>query len=441
MKNTVVAKFVFILMILTGCSVFVSCRRSMGYSVLLWDVPEKNLQDGQVVKVFIKSNISHVYVIGLPDTNENMEIPLWQLTEPVSKKKLPAVQEKYGDYQHHYAKIKVDGLPVRKTPDNTAKQVYRLHKDEVVKILYKGQGQDVLIGKNQKLEGDWLCVLTQGGTEGWCFSYNLNIFQTGKGGEIVAGYVEEEVVETEDTLLNQVLQAKWYPETYTRLLRDNTIDLETMKSDYGFDTGAASGKVTINIKDRYRTANYGGIKKIRDSVYDFTGTPFQLIIRSGNLITVNYTGNDGKPEAYNFVTISDDYDIPEILDAERKRRNDEIQKLYNVDSFTSSNYGTLIFSNGNTFSWNGYSLLVPGVISASAKGRGTVSMKYLISSDLKKNYDGVLTFRFEGNTDEVNFLYKLSSNGLSMEDATDATIKNNIVQSRSKSPIVIFFSR
>nr|MCR5045442.1 hypothetical protein [Treponema sp.] len=64
-----------------------------------------------------------------------------------------------------------------------------------------------------------------------------------------------------------------------------------------------------------------------------------------------------------------------------------------------------------------------------------------ISRDLRSRFDGMLTFVFENSNNEVNFFYKNSTNGLTLEDASDATIKNNIAQSQSKSPIVIFFSR
>lgn len=432
---------VFAVCALALTTILTSCRRSIGYSILLWDIPQKNLQDGQIVKVYFKSNISHVYVIGLPGTKENLEVPLWQLTQPLSKKKAAKAAQKYAEFRHKYAKIKIDGLPVRADPVNTSKQKYRLHKDEVVKILYKGKGQDVIMHSGEKLEGDWLCVLTTGGTQGWCFSHNLAIFETGEGGKIVGGQLEEAPAEDEDTILNQVLQAKWYPESYQRMLENNTIDLESMKSSYGFDTGVESGKVSINISGRYRSANYGGITKARDKVYDFTGTPFQMIIRDANQIVVNYTGNDNKPEAYTFVTISSDYKIDELLKAEEERRAEEMQKLYKVDSFRSSNYGTLTFTGNGAFTWNGFSLLTPNVISENARGKGKVSIKYLVSKDLLSRFDGMLTFVFDNTNNEVNFFYKNSPNGLTLEDASDATIKNNIAQSQSKSPIVLFFSR
>lgn len=419
-----------------------SCRRSIGYSVLLWDVPEKNLQDGQILKVYFKSNISQVYVVELPDTNENYEIPLWQLTEPQSRSKAETTAQKYREYIHQYAHIKVDGLPVRAEAVNTSKQVYRLHKNEVVKILYKGQGQDVIMHDGSKLDGDWLCVLTNGGTKGWCFSHSLALFTTGYNGEIVSGEIEEIEMEDNDTILTQVLQAKWYPESYTRILKENLIDLESMKSDYGFDTGVESGKVSVTMKDRARNAKYSGITKVRDNVYDFTGTPFKMIINNADEIIINYSGNDDKPEAYTFVTISQDYNISEIIQKEKDRRTAEIQKLYDVDSFNSQSFGTLIFTSLNTFSWDGFSLLVPDIVPRDAHGKGKVSIKYLVSKQLQNYFDGVLTFNFENTDKEVNFLYKYYSNGeLVLETMNEDAIKNNIAEDRSKQPFELHFTK
>ena len=132
----------------------ISCSdKIMGYSVLLWNIPEQEMQAGQVLPVYIKSNISHVYVVSNA-AGEKFEIPLWQLTEPVKKSKVNALVEKYSENAHTYASVKLDGLPCRAEPVNTAKQVYRLRKGEIIKILYKGNGAKPMAGKNA-LEGDW----------------------------------------------------------------------------------------------------------------------------------------------------------------------------------------------------------------------------------------------------------------------------------------------
>lgn len=434
-------RFFFIAAIFLCVISLESCRRSIGYSILLWDIPEKNLQDGQIVKVHFKSNIGHVYIIALPGTNENYEVPIWQLTNPQPKKKAETDATRYKEFQHQYARIKIDGLPVRAEAVNTSKQVYRLHKNETVKILYKGRGQDVIMTDGSKLEGEWLCVLTDGGTEGWCFSHNLALFTTGAGGEIVSGEIVENNSEEEDALLNQVLDAKWYPESYTQMLAENIIDLQTIKANAAFDPGAQSGTISINVNDRIRSAKFDGVKKISDKFYDFTGTPFQMIVNNADKIVVNYTGTENKPESYTFVTIDSDYNIPRLIKAEQERRSNEMQKLYNVDSFTSKNFGTLTFTDLDSFTWSKFSALVPNIISKRSRGKGSVSIKYLISKNLLQRFDGMLTFNFEGAESEVNFFYKHSNNSLELEDASEATIKNNIAISRGKNPTVLTFEK
>ena len=116
-----------------------SCSGIIGYGVLLWNDTEHKLSDGTVVPVYLKSNISKVYVIGLPDSKEKVEVPLWQLSAPEKKSKAIKRAEKYAEYKNMYAKSAIDGLPIRADKVNTSKQVYRLRKNETVKTLYKGK--------------------------------------------------------------------------------------------------------------------------------------------------------------------------------------------------------------------------------------------------------------------------------------------------------------
>jgi len=421
-----------------------SCSHSLGYSVLLWDIPEVNLQDGAILKVNYKSNISHVYLVSHPVTKESLEIPLWKLSDPSSKKKAETLAKVYEEYKHTYASIKLDGLPVREEAVNTAKQVYRLYKGEIVKILRKGKGQDVMTGKGKKLEGDWLLVMTDGGTRGWCFSYNLSIFETGENGTVVSGVVEEVQDDSallEEATLEAVLKARWYPEVYLSLIRNKTIDLDRMQNEFGFDPGASSGQISINVKDNYRTAVYKGVTKTESSKYEFTGTPFKMTIVSEDRIIVEYTDVDDNVETYAFVTQPKDKDFAKSIEGEKRRRSDALFALYNIDVFKSSNYGKLVFNSENTFTWSGYGLLEPEIIAKSARGRGRVAIKYLLSSKFTQVYDGILTFNFENMSDEVNFFYKLEPTGLTFVDASECTIRENVVTNAGNSSISIFFER
>ena len=423
-------------LLLAFCSTFlISCEdKVMGYSVLLWDIPEYKLQSGDTLPVYIRSNISQVYVVGLEE--EKIEIPLWQLTDPVKKSKLGSVGKKYEDCAHTYASVKIDGLPCRAEPVNTAKQVYRLRKGEVIKLLYKGKGQAPMTG-GQPLEGDWYRILTSDGTQGWCFSYNLNLYETDANGQQIGGEKLEEEDE-EDKYYNSILNKAWYPDSFSTMISSGNIDITKLHSSYNFTIDTVNNKVSLNMSGIHETWDYTGYKKTDDFEYTLNDIPIIIVYKKSAFIVVRYTDDSGKPQELNLVTLAED--INAIVAAEKTRRTEAYSKVASsTGSLSSSSYGNLSFNSDGTFKWTGYKLLVPSIISAGAKNAGTCSVKYAVSSSLADSYDGVLTFKFEGTTEEVNFLYKLESDGLRLEDATDATFNGILVTARGSSPLILYF--
>ncbi|MBP5746881.1 MAG: hypothetical protein J6W63_00775, partial [Treponema sp.] len=172
--------------------------------------------------------------------------------------------------------------------------------------------------------------------------------------------------------------------------------------------------------------------------YDLTGIPITIIYKKASFIVARYTDDSGKPQEINLVSISED--INAIVAAEKQRRIDTYEEVASKsENLSSSNYGKLSLSQDGTFHWTGFKLLVPSVISAGAKNGGTCSVKYAVSKDLSKSYDGVLSFKFEGTTDEVNFLYKMEADGIRLEAANDATYNGILVTARSSSPLIVYF--
>ena len=421
---------------------FNSCSKVIGYGVVLWNVPEYNLSDGTILSVYIKSNISQVYVIALPDTGEKVEIPLWKLTEPDKKSRALKTRETYSLYQNKYAKCTLDGLPIRHDPVNTSKQVYRLRKDEVIKVLYEGDGVTPTNGTSN-LDGKWLRVLTSDGSEGWCFSHNLKIFAMYADGSVVQDAEETEVVEIDETL-NSMLQGKWYPDYYSSMINSGNIDLSSLDADYGFDTGSTTGIVSIKLASLNVSSTYEGVTKTGDGVYKFNETPFQVTVRGNNFIIVQYIDEKGMPKSYNFVRLGDDVDIAEVITSEIERRSQLYSSIYRLGpDFTSSNYGSLSFTEDGSFTWKKYNLLVPSVISKSAGNSGKVSIKYLLPSSLKSSWDGLLTFIFDDTGEEVNFFYKKESNGLRFSLASVSNSVNDLrtasIVSMPGNSVVIFF--
>ncbi|MBQ0039107.1 MAG: SH3 domain-containing protein [Treponema sp.] len=389
-----------------------SCSGIIGYSVLLWNDNEHKLSDGTVVPVYLKSNISKVYVIGLPDSKEKIELPLWQLSSPEKKSKAIKRSEKYAEYHNMYAKSAIDGLPIRADKVNTSKQVYRLRKNETVKTLYKGKGVAPQNG-GVPLEGEWLHVLTSNGTEGWCFSYNLRLYEmkaevVAEQNSVVAENVEEEV----DTLIEEVLGTTWYPEFYGSMISKKQIDLEYFNSTYKFNTGYSNGTISIVLPEYELSFPFNGTTKTDDREYEFNDAPLQLTVRSKKSIVVKYTDERGMPRSFNFTSLGD-RSIEQIIKDEEERRDNEYKAIsVSGPDFKSGNYGMISFNDGKQFSWSGFNKLVPSVIPSGAKGFGDIEIKYFIPAELKASWDGVLTFEFEGTEKEVNFLYKKEDNGI-----------------------------
>ncbi len=418
--------------------IFCGCSDRMGYSVLLWSLPDQGLQDGEIVPVYIKSNISQTYVIGKMDSDQKFEVPLWQITEPASKSATKKYAKKYAEYQYQYARVVLDGLPMRAEPVNTSKQVYRLRKEEVIKVLYKGEGAAVMSGSSA-MEGDWLRVLTGDGTQGWCFSYNLRLFdnRTVEEQEQVGMASSEEQM---DESIASVLNSLWYPDSYKTMVESRNIDLEQLEAGYRFDTGAISDTVELKVPDLTVSFPYMGVEKMSNNVYKFTDTPISVTIRREDYIVIQYTDEQGRPTSYDFVTLNED--ISDIISSEYQRRQQLYAELEAFGPvFSSSNYGELTFTGNNEFRWTGYRLLQPAVIPQGVLGRGTVSFEYFLSRSLTGRYDGIITLQFENGSKEVNFFYKIEDEGLRLESADGAHFNGKTVTGRSSNPMIVFFSR
>ncbi|MCR5763811.1 MAG: SH3 domain-containing protein [Treponema sp.] len=426
-------------------SIFItSCSGIIGYSVVLWNISDRELADGTVVPVYVKSNISHQYIIKEPASGERIEVPLWMLSYPVSKKKAVALAQKYAEFERKYAKCILDGLPIRDEPENGSKQVYRLRRDEVIRVLYRGNGVIPTNGK-ENLKGEWLRVLASDGTTGWCFSQNLRLFTMNADGSYGEG-AQEAQVQQADEVLEAFLKTKWYPDYYSQMISRNRIELEYFSPDYYFDTGSETGNVAIHLNNLNVEYPFAGVTKVTDSVYKFNETPIKVTVRGVSSIIVQYTDASGKPKSYNFVALAEDVDIVKIIEEENERRENVLNDIRALGpSFSSSNYGDLIFDQNNVFLWNNFDLLVPSVISRSAKNDGTVSVTYQLPVNLKAEWDGILTFKFTDMPKEVNLLYKKLNNGIRLSVAKvsvsldNITERNTVSVTQTNNSLVMFF--
>ena len=409
---------------ITGCS------KEIGYGVVNWSIPEYDLTASDVVPILVRSNISKVYIVELD--NQKIEIPLWQLSFCASKHEAEAYIKKIAEYRSVYAAVKLDGLPLRSTPDNSGKQIYRLRESQILKVLWKGEGAPV-VARDKPLEGDWLYVMTNDGTRGWCFSYNL--FTYDEGAQSVSRQTTEAVA---DEILTSILKSRWYPEYYRDMIRKKQIDPERMTENFGFFPGEGTGVVRIMLKDEQLAFSYTGITKNRMGAYQFEGTPLLLQIRDSDTIAVNYTDDKGRVQIQYFITLKDD--PQELVQAETERRNSALQTLVTTGPvFNSVNYGVLRFLDGGRFRWNGYQVLSPTIIPKRAGNSGSVAIRYFISAKLKTEYMGILSFTFDGSKDPIDFFYTVSKQGVKLEYVKTENITDGVVTVRNLNPVILFF--
>lgn len=421
--------------LLTAALLFSSCASRIGYGVVLWSVPEYGLAAGDVVPVFIQSNIGKVYVVGSgPGYKTRLELPLWQLTLYKNRGAARKAAAALGEYRYSYALVKLDGLPVRSDPENTAKMVYRLKQGEKIKILEKGEGTPVMSGKTA-LAGDWLRVMTDNGTTGWSFSYNLTVYDE----RDEDAFVEKNGDSGPDPVLENILSRTWYPESYRTMIEQNRVDLERIDPSWGFYPGADTKTALIANSSGVVSFEYSSIVKYSSGEYRFEGSSLAVQTRGRGSILATYTDANGMPQAVFFVPM--EVSPEEIIAAEVERREVLLSTLRETGpSFRSGNYGLLQFQENGKFLWSGWQLLSPAVIPSSAGSSGDVQIRCFPGSDLASSFDGVLSFRFDSSPQWIHFLYALREDGLRLEHVSQSNIKDSVVETRNLNPMVIFFS-
>ncbi len=422
----VVALFLFL---------FSSCTGKIGYGVINWSVSEYGLAAGDVVPVYIQSNIGQVYVVGLEKGPvKRAEIPLWQLSLYKSRAAARKAAEELAEFSHTYASVKLDGLPVRSDPENTSRQVYRLREGEKIKIVRKGKGQPV-IAANAPLEGDWYEIMTDDGTLGWCFSYNLALFDERETDSALKPVTDA----GPDQTLENLLSRSWYPEAWRAMLRANRVNLAKIDSRQGFFPGRASGIARIEGADGVVTFQYTGITRDDSGYYRFEGSSLTVQVRRSDLIMVQYTDSNGMPRSEFFAAL--DLTPEQIVQEETERRAGLLQSITLLSTrFVSGNYGVLQFLPDNRFLWSGYQLLVPSVIPSGSGADGSIQFDRFLGDTLPATYTGAFSLLFDQASAPLTFLYTLDDKGLRLEYVPESLVRDGVADSRSLTPTVLFFS-
>jgi hypothetical protein len=424
----------FFILLLTSCS-------RLGYGVLLWSIDEPPVDSGIVLPVYIRSNIEKKWVIGIPDKSRSqketkIEIPLTQLEFLGSRRKAKKWAENFAPYAMAYAENLQDGLPIRDNTDNNSRRVYRLRLGDVVKILGVAKGAPPISTTGDPLPGEWYKVLTNDGITGFCFSYRLRIFNQNERSVQASGAAQRD----QDPDLDMILSRIWSSEIYLQMINTRRINIQEMEKNYRFDLGQDTGVARIILPDLERQFTYQRIISEGEKAWSFEGTSLQMVLRTNTTLAVQFSEGSGTRRTLLFVSLTAKLD--DIILQENARRDTQFLSIYNQGPvFTSNNYGTITLLQTGNFTWTGYDLLVPQLISPDTKGSGRISMDLYISPSYEERYNGAFTLRFtdirQNNT--IYFLYTIDNQGLRLEAVPDYGIEDITVTRRASSPVVLYF--
>jgi hypothetical protein len=421
-----------------------SCSKTIGWGVLLWYTDDPPMPSGTVLRVMVRSNIENMWIAQVPEAyrgreKEIVQIPLEHLELVGNKAAAEKRAAALGTYKRTFAETMQDGLPVRDQPGNTGRRVYRLRMGEVVKILERVEGPPAVSTTGAPLPGEWFHVLTENGSDGYCFSYRLKLFEHESGPMV---QTKRDIDVSADTDLDIILSRAWHPERYAAMIESGKLNLEALSRHWRFDSGTESGTARVFYAGADLSFPYTRIRKEGAHTWIFDGSPLKVTLQSETSLVVQYEDTNGQAQSVLFVTLPENLET--VIRRENERRGALFQAIYvNGPSFHSVNYGTITFSSDQRFTWEGIWNIPPGMLSQTALPSGRVNMNRYLEQPLDASYTGALVLVFDtvsGPNDALTFLYSLENQGIRMEYVPPEHMHENTVFRAGAASPVIYFS-
>jgi hypothetical protein len=419
----------------------------IGWGVMLWSVQGTQAKAGSVVPVYLKSNISKVYVIGLEsEQGRKVEVPLWQLefyrTKSAASRRVAAL----GNLASVYLVAAKDGLPVREKPDNASKRVYRLHDGEMVKALELVQGGDLYTGK-EKLSGNWYKVLSMDGTIGYSFSYAMRVFDE-SGGEAPV----QDGSATDPQALDDLFSKAWRPAWYATMMDENLVDLDYFDLRFGLFCDGINKQIRVEMPGGSKAFSYDSITQDAGWLV-FNPGDLKIKIEGQNSILVAWGGPtpDGEPEDSAGWKAGDSYlrfvvpqgDLNASIRTEEGRRSQAIKDFFasfsgkNASALdskgllkaTSPSGSSLELWPSGLFSWKGAQNLSAGFApdeSTSNEGapdgatKGSVVFGLRLAPELSSAWQGGFSLYPDSEKLRADYLYRVESGDIVLARAVPA---------------------
>ncbi len=407
----------------SGCG-----SRPDGWGVLLWSHNEEQLATGQVLGIYDSSNLRQTYTVRTGNGDDMIELEQWRIEYFRNRRGAEEYQNEYRPYVDLYGAAQLDSLRVRAERDPGAGQVYKLRNGEIVKIVGRAD-QPVQIAD---YEGYWYRVLTAEGVPGYTFGEYLEV-------DTLEQLSSTEGLGRQDEFLDLFLNSNFRPAYYRDMIQSGRIDLERFTPEYGVFPEPDRQRLVIITEDHTSELEYDRIARPTEDSYAFEGSTLILTRVTTNRVNFIYTDDDVRYDE-DYVYLPRDIDM--IIIQEQQRRDALLERLREKGStLTSSAYGNITIEPDGSFSWEGYTRLVPDIISSRAEPEGTVDFPFHLETQLRASYDGAVSFEFdsEPENETVHFLYHFPNEGVRLTYLPERMVDGNLVTGDGNSPVVIFF--
>ena len=409
-------------LLLTSCG-----SKYIGYGVLYIEESEGGISAGSIYPVLQESEIRDVYTLEVQGEAAGVDVDRWKISFHEKEEDARSFAEDYKEWTDLYAVNLLNGLSIRESADSGAERVYKLREGQTVKIIGR-TSEKVNIADH---DGYWYLVLTEDGTTGYCFDKNLRIYNAREVGSESSSVIDLEKLEL-------FFSKEYRPENFRDMIRDNMLDLTRFKTNRGLFSYPEEKKIQLSTEDHRLTFEYTDISQNSSGRFIFEGANLQVEMRTDDKIAVYYNDNN-KEYAEIMIYIEN---MEELIESELERRTLLFEQFEALETVSSSAYGRITFGPEKSFTWENYKRLVPSVIPESASETGRLTLGYFPAPALRGEYDGVLSFAFDGvpGGGLINFLFKLSDLGIKLVYVPQSDIRKGVVEQESSSPLVIFMS-
>lgn len=390
---------------------------------------------GTVVPVLIKSNINQTYVVEHPGTRTKVEVPIWKIELFRRKKDAETRARAFAPFARLYAVALRDGLVLRDEPRNTAGQVYRMRRDQTIKLLERTEGEAVTTG-GKPLPGEWYLAMGEDGTRGYVFSNQLRIYDESEGPAAGAAASGPDMNAELDLLFSRT----WRPAYFKTMIEQDRVDLERLGPQFGIFTDAVRRQIRIEYPGASRFFNYTNILPQADGSFRFEGQPLGIRFPDPESLELTIDSDYGAG-TYSFIVF--DQDIREIVRREELRRANVLSRMIaDGDRFVSDEWGALTLSRSGRFTWAAYDKLIPDAVPEYAGEAGAIVLGLFPGPLLAGEWDGGLSLFFDGGSrPRVDFVYRATPGGLDLQLVRPIDKEWAVVNTLSEPPVRIRFRR